>query len=206
MTKFINDGRSGESELMQQEADYRPGSSLRQQDDVIGLACCVSDCGKNILFLKKRVFGKDLLVACSVTQQVEDVGDAHPFPANARSSSTFPFFNCDPVQQVHNIKLPSRRTAIKPVKRRLDSTFRVLNNDLVKPTTFHTLLTSATTLSDEKKRLSSESLQEQKIEKWRAETAVEARRAFKALHEGKLRGQSAESAIRELRTFCNLRK
>ena len=66
-------------------------------------------------------------------------------------------------------------------------------------TTFAAVLTSAARLSDEEQQLLAELLRKRQIEKWRAETAVEARRAAKAFRSGKLKAQSVDVAINELR-------
>jgi hypothetical protein len=66
-------------------------------------------------------------------------------------------------------------------------------------TTFDAVLSSAARLSDEEQQLLAELLRKRQIEKWRAETAVEARRALKALRTGKLKPQSVDGTINELR-------
>jgi hypothetical protein len=66
-------------------------------------------------------------------------------------------------------------------------------------TTFDAVLTSAARLSDEEQQLLADLLRKRQIEKWRAETAAEGRRAVKAVRAGKLKAQSADSIISELR-------
>ena len=66
--------------------------------------------------------------------------------------------------------------------------------------TLDRVLTHAEALSAEDQEMLEDLLHKRRVDAWRRETAVEARRAIKAFRSGKLKSQSAESVIVALRS------
>ena len=66
--------------------------------------------------------------------------------------------------------------------------------------TLDRVLTEAEALSAEEQALLEELLHRRRIEAWRKETAIEAKKAAKALRAGKLRAQPAKDLIAALRS------
>ena len=65
--------------------------------------------------------------------------------------------------------------------------------------TLDRVLTEAEALPAEEQEILESLLRQRRIEAWRQETAVEARKAIKAFRSGKLKSQPAESLIARLR-------
>ena len=66
-------------------------------------------------------------------------------------------------------------------------------------TTLDRVLTEAETLPLDDREILEELLRKRRIEEWRRDTAAEARKAGKAFRSGKLKSQSAEEIIAQLR-------
>ncbi len=65
--------------------------------------------------------------------------------------------------------------------------------------TLERVLSDAESLPAEEQAMLEELLHKRRIEGWRRETAAAARKAAKAFRAGKLKGQSAETVIHQLR-------
>jgi len=66
--------------------------------------------------------------------------------------------------------------------------------------TLDLVLTEAETLPLDDREILEELLRKRRIERWRRDTAAEARKAGKTFRSGKLKGQSAEEIIARLRS------
>jgi hypothetical protein len=69
----------------------------------------------------------------------------------------------------------------------------------MKTLTLDRVLTDAERLPSDEREILEDLLRKQRIEAWRAETAVEAKNAAVAFRSGKLKAQSAENVIARLR-------
>ena len=67
------------------------------------------------------------------------------------------------------------------------------------PITLERVLSDAESLPAEEQAMLEELLHKRRVEGWRRETAAAGRKAAKAFHAGKLKGQSVESVISQLR-------
>jgi len=65
--------------------------------------------------------------------------------------------------------------------------------------TLDRVLADAAALPEDEREMLEELLRKRRIEAWRADTAVEAKKAAAALRSGKLKPQSAETVIARLR-------
>ena len=65
--------------------------------------------------------------------------------------------------------------------------------------TLDRVLTDAGRLPSEEQQILEDLLRQRRIEAWRTETAIEARKSATALRSGKLKAQSAEAVIARLR-------
>ena len=65
--------------------------------------------------------------------------------------------------------------------------------------TLDQVLTGAESLSGDEQELLAELLQKRRIEVWRKETAAEAKKAAKAYRSGKLKSESVDAVIAQLR-------
>jgi hypothetical protein len=66
--------------------------------------------------------------------------------------------------------------------------------------TVEQVLTSAEKLSADEQEMLTDLLQKRRIESWREENAAEAKRAAKAYRAGKLKAESADAVIAQLRS------
>jgi hypothetical protein len=70
--------------------------------------------------------------------------------------------------------------------------------------TLERVLTEAESLPAEEREMLEKLLRQRRIETWREETAAEAKKAVRAFRGGKLKAQSAESAIATLQASLKL--
>ena len=66
---------------------------------MIGLVCCVGDRGEDIVALKIGVVLQNLLEGCICAEKLQDVGHAHPHPANAGPAAAFAGLDGDALEQ-----------------------------------------------------------------------------------------------------------
>jgi hypothetical protein len=71
----------------------------------------------------------------------------------------------------------------------------------MKTLTLDRVLTDAESLSPDDQTILEELLRGRRIESWRRDVSVQARKDIRAFHAGKLKSQSAESAIARLRSL-----
>ena len=67
---------------------------------VVGLVGRVFNGGVDVFPFKERVVGQNLVEACAVGQEFEDVGDAKTLAANAGTAPAFALFDGDSFESV----------------------------------------------------------------------------------------------------------
>jgi len=78
-----------------EEAGYRPGTSRRKKNGVVGLPCRVFDRGQNIFPLQVRIVRENLVNTRSGSEQLQNIGHADSQATNTGPSTTLAGINCD---------------------------------------------------------------------------------------------------------------